>query len=368
MYSLRQKRLETIIESTQLDAIALNAGPSLTYLTGLHFHLMERPVVLLLVPGKQPTIILPELEQKKLDSVQFPLSSYTYPEDPSKWESVFQNATQSLSLYNPQIGAEPTQLRFLEYDLISKCSGNSCIIDAANCLAELRAIKDANEIGLMRKAVAIAQDALTATLPLVRVGVTEKELANELVIQLLKHGSDPVLPFSPIVASGPNSANPHAKPSKRQLSPGDLLVIDWGATWQGYASDLTRTFAITEVTPECERIHRIVQEANRAGRNAGKPGVTCKSIDDATRTIIENGGYGPYFTHRTGHGIGLECHEHPYIRSDNNQILAEGMTYTVEPGIYLTGKNGVRIEDDVVITSDGAESLSNFPREMQIIG
>ena len=217
-------------------------------------------------------------------------------------------------------------------------------------------------------AVKIAQDALEATIPSIKVGITEREIASELVVQLLKHGSDSELPFAPIVSAGPNGANPHASPTDRKLQTGDLLVVDWGAAHAGYISDLTRTFAVKEVDAEYEKIHKIVQDANAAGRAAGKPGVPCAAVDNAARDVIERAGYGVYFTHRTGHGIGMEGHEEPYMRGDNMQLLEPGMAFTVEPGIYLPGRNGVRIEDNVVITEDGADVLSDMPREMRVIG
>ncbi len=228
--------------------------------------------------------------------------------------------------------------------------------------------KDAEEISSMRQAVMIAEDALTATLAKVAIGITEKEIAGELFSQLISHGSDISLPFSPIVAAGPNGANPHSQPSDRPLVAGDLLIVDWGASYGGYVSDLTRTFAIGEIDPLTEKIHKTVQKANAAGRAAGRPGVSCAEVDRATRRVIEEAGFGPNFTHRTGHGIGMECHEDPYIRGDNQQLLEVGMAYTVEPGIYFTGINGVRIEDDVVVTADGAESLSTMSREIRVIG
>ena len=181
-------------------------------------------------------------------------------------------------------------------------------------------------------------------------------------------GSETSLPFSPIVAAGPNAANPHSTPTTRKLQSGDLLIIDWGARYNGYASDLTRTFGIGELGDTEKEIYNLVHMANRAGRQAGKPGVPCEQVDRSTRQVIEEGGYGTYFTHRTGHGIGLECHEDPYIREGNSQKLEVGMAYTVEPGIYLPGKNGVRIEDDVVVTEQGARSLSTMTRELRILG
>jgi Xaa-Pro dipeptidase len=228
--------------------------------------------------------------------------------------------------------------------------------------------KEAAEVEKMRRAVKIAESALEATGPLIRIGMSEKDLAAELVIQLFKHGSAPELPFSPIVSAGPNGANPHASPTDRKIRRGDLLVVDWGAAFDGYVSDLTRTFAVGEVDAECAKIHRLVQAASAAGRAAAKPGVPCADVDKAARAVIEAAGYGQFFTHRTGHGIGMEGHEEPYLRGDNMQILEPGMAFTVEPGIYLPNRNGARIEDNVVITADGADVLSEMPREMRVVG
>jgi Xaa-Pro dipeptidase len=220
----------------------------------------------------------------------------------------------------------------------------------------------------MRKAVKIAEAALQATLPKIKIGITELEIAKELTLQLLQHGSNPRLPFFPIVSGGPNSANPHAAPSDRRLVDGDLLVIDYGANVNDYLSDITRTFAIGDVDPEFKKIAQIVLEANRAGHAAAKPGVPLGDVDKAAREVIKAAGYGKYFIHRTGHGLGLEGHEEPYIRSDNSSLIEPGMTFTIEPGIYMPDRGGVRIEDDVFITESGCESLTNLSRDLKTIG
>jgi len=256
----------------------------------------------------------------------------------------------------------------LEFRYVMSGATEADFPDASDVVSSLRVRKDAEEVAAMRKAVKVAQSALEATIPLIKVGMTEKELASELVVQLLRHGSQSEMPFAPIVSAGPNSANPHASPSDRKIRPGDLLVVDWGAAVDGYISDLTRTLAVGEVEAEYREIHQIVLEANAAGRAAGKPGVPCANIDIAARTVIEKAGYGRYFTHRTGHGIGMEGHEDPYMRGDNMQVLEPGMAYTVEPGIYLPERNGVRIEDNVVITETGAECLSDMPRGLRVVG
>jgi Xaa-Pro dipeptidase len=360
--------LTASLRASGLDAIVLNPGPTLKYLTGLNFHLMERPVVLLVATGQEPVIVLPELELPKVKLLPYKAKAFAYGENPSEWDNAFRSAAQFLGLDGKRIGVEPRQMRLLEFRHVKAGAPEADYPDAADVLAELRLRKDKAEVEAMRRAVKIAQSALEATIPLIKIGMTERELASELVMQLLRHGSESEMPFTPIVSAGPNSANPHASPTDRKLQAGDLLVVDWGAAHDGYISDLTRTFAVGEVDAEYVKIHKIVQEANAAGREAAKPGVPCANVDKAARDVIEKAGYGKYFTHRTGHGIGMEGHEDPYMRGENMQLLEPGMAFTVEPGIYLTDRNGVRIEDNVVITETGADCLSDMPREIRVVG
>ncbi|MCJ7585257.1 MAG: Xaa-Pro peptidase family protein [Anaerolineales bacterium] len=368
MTTTRLTKLLEPLQTSGWDALTLNPSPSLTYLTGLHFHLSERPVVAIFTADHAPVIVLPELEMLKLNGLPYEITAFPYPENPAEWDGVFRRAVQSLRLDGKRIGVEPRAMRLLEFRHVKAGAPDADFPDASDVVSRLRVRKDADEIAAMRKAVKVAQSALEATLPLLKVGMSEKELAAELVVQLLRNGSQSEMPFAPIVSGGPNSANPHASPSERRLQPGDLLVVDWGACVDGYISDLTRTFAVREVEAEYRKIHQIVLEANAAGRAAAKPGVPCANVDKAAREVIEKAGYGLYFTHRTGHGIGMEGHEEPYMRGDNMQLLEPGMAFTVEPGIYLPGSNGVRIEDNVVITEDGAECLSYMLRELRVVG
>jgi Xaa-Pro dipeptidase len=367
MNTERINRLYSLMKKSKIEVLALNPGTTLTYLTGLSFHLMERPTVLLLAPPASPAIVLPELERGKLRHSLIPLQPYTYSDNPATWENAFKQACQFLDLSGQSIGVEPNRMRFLELRFLESAAPGTRFVSAENVLNNLRILKDGQEIQNMRKAVEIAETALEATLPMIKIGTTEQEIASELTIQLLRAGSVSEFPFSPIVCSGPNSADSHAAVSDRKLIRGDLLVIDWGAKWNGYCSDLTRTFAINEIDPELAIIYQLVLNANTAGRATGKPGIAAGKIDQAARFEIEAGGYGKYFTHRVGHGIGLDDHEHPYMFGENEQLLIPGMSYTVEPGIYLPGRGGVRIEDDIVVTDSGSESLSHYPRELCIL-
>ena len=221
----------------------MNPGASMYYFTGLTFHLSERPVLLIFSADGLLTLVAPDFEKIKIEGLSYPLSAVLYGENPDTWVSVFSHAVQQTGISRGRVAVEPTGLRYLEIDLLQKAGFEADLVSAEELLAGLRMQKDAQELSYMQRAVEIAQNALQATLPLIKIGMRERELAGELTLQLLRSGSDVLLPFSPIISSGPNGANPHAFPSDRLLSTGDLLVIDWGASFQHYFSDLTRTFA-----------------------------------------------------------------------------------------------------------------------------
>ena len=367
MINKRIERLIQELENDQIDLIAINAGRNLTYFSGLHFHESERPAVLLVGKGKAPAFIFPEFEREKVAGAAFDIAPFAYTEDPSTWRDAFYEALHYHNGHKSTIGVEPTAMRFLEINLIQQASDEIQITSAAHIFNTLRSVKDIEEITSIRRAIQIAETALENTIPFIKAGITEQEVANELVINLLKNGSEPDLPFSPIVASGPNSANPHAVPSLRKLRKGDLIVIDWGARKDGYISDITRTFAIGSVDDELMAIYEIVKQANEAARQTLSLDFISGKVDFAARKVIQEEGYGNFFIHRTGHGIGLEAHEEPYITSNNSTKITSGMTFTIEPGIYLPGRGGVRIEDDVVASSEQLTTLTSLPRELRIL-
>ena len=366
-YDDRLARLVQSLPDHALDAIVLLPGPNLIYYTGLSFHLMGRPTLAVISRDQPPTLLVPDLERFKAESSPLGARIVTYGEDPASRAVAFEKLASDLGLARWRLGVEPLRMRWMEQQHLLLAAPGVQMVSAEAALEPLRAAKSAGELASIERAVAVAEAALTAALPSLRLGMTEREAASEVTLQLLRSGSEPDLPFSPIVASGPNAALPHAVPTDRRLQPGDLLIVDWGATIDGYISDLTRTFALGEVQPEWRRIHAAVLEANAAGRAAARPGGACREIDGAARRVIEAAGYGPAFLHRTGHGIGLEAHEPPYLRADNDAVLAAGMTFTVEPGIYLEGRGGVRIEDNVVVTSDGGRTLSHLSRDLTVL-
>ncbi len=360
----RQQQLKESLIKNGFKAVALNPGPDLTYFTGLDFHLMERPVIGVFPADGTPILILPELEQQKLTELDYEIRAFFFTEDQSSWQGVITNALAETGLEAGKLGVVPRRLRLLELKYLEEALPEVDIVSAQSIIGSLRMVKADYEIELMQEASRIAECSLTATLSGIKPGVTEKEIASKLVGRLLHHGSDPDLPFFPIVAFGPNSANPHAVPTTRELNLGDLVLIDWGANVDGYYSDISRTFAMGDIHPELEQIAEFVRKANAAGRSAVKAGVTASSIDQAARKVIDEAGYGEFFIHRTGHGLGREAHEEPYISQYDKTILKPGMTFTIEPGIYLPSRGGVRVEDNVVVTEDGCKSLTHLPREL----
>jgi Xaa-Pro dipeptidase len=363
------KRLKSALATAGVDCLALVPGANLFYLTGLSFHLMERPTIGFFSVQGQPAMLVPALEASKVAAGPAPLDWQIFPyTDQEGPDEACARLCQALGLNDQRLAVERLTMRVLELDMIRRDAPGVEIGEAEAIMAELRMRKDEAELTHMRRAVEIAQQALALTLPIIQVGRTEKEIAADLLVHMLRLGTEK-LPFEPIVVSGPNSALPHAGPSDRPLQAGDLLTIDFGATAGGYVSDITRTFAVGgPLDPELAQVYQIVQAANAAGRAAAGPGVPCQEVDRAARRVIVEAGYAEFFIHRTGHGLGLEGHESPYIVEGNRLPLEPGMTFTVEPGIYLPGRGGVRVEDDVVITPDGCQSLTTWERSLKTVG
>lgn len=232
-------------------------------------------------------------------------------------------------------------------------------------IQDLRMIKTHGELASIRQAAKLADQAFSEVLPRIRAGISERDLALSLELCMRQAGASGVS-FSPIVASGPCSAMPHAKPTDRVLRDGDLVIVDFGCIVNGYCSDMTRTVVIGKPKKRHLWIYDLVHEAQRAALAAISPGRTCNEIDAIARSIITEAGYGKYFGHPLGHGVGLEIHENPRLSTTDYTVLKPGMVVTVEPGVYLPGFGGVRIEDLVVVTAEGHETLSTTSRDLNV--
>ncbi len=361
----RVSRLREEMAGQGLDCVALVPGANLFYLTGLSFHLSERPVVALFPVDDPPAIVLPSLEAPKLEQAACALRPFPYTDEEGPMLT-FHQACAALELAEARVGVEELRMRLMEARYLERYAPGCKLVPADEVMGTLRMYKDTDELARMQRAVALTEAALRTTFDQLRAGMSEREVAGLLMVEILRAGAEG-LPFEPIVVAGPNAASPHARPSDRPIRTGETIIVDCGATVGGYASDITRTVALGSLPAEMAHVYEVVLEANRAGRAAAMPGVAAQDVDRAARAVIEAAGYGTCFIHRTGHGLGLEAHEPPYIVEGNRERLQPGMTFTVEPGVYLPGQGGVRIEDDVVVTSKGAESLTTFPRELMVL-
>lgn len=363
--SERLGRLQEAMAQDGLDSLALVPGANLLYVTGLSFFPSERPVVALFPADNTPAIVLPALEAPKVTHATCPLETFPYTDEEGPTQA-FHQACVALELADARIGVEALRMRLMEARYLERYAPGCTLVPADETVGRLRLRKGPDELAQMGRAAALVEAALRAALDQVRAGMTERDVAGLLMIELLRAGSEG-LPFQPIVVAGPNAASPHATPSDRPIRPGEPIIIDCGASVSGYASDITRTVAIGGLSEEWVAIYRVVEEANGAGRSRVAPGVAAQEVDRAARRVIQAAGYGAHFIHRTGHGLGLEIHEPPYITEGNRELLQPGMTFTVEPGVYLPSRGGVRIEDDVLVTSQGAESLTTFPRDLLLL-
>jgi Xaa-Pro aminopeptidase len=351
-------RYRAALAASGVDAVLLSLGPDLTYLTGYEAIPLERLTMLVVPVTGEAVFVVPALEAPRVQPGDLRLEVWHEPADPVAIVAGLLGDAGVVAI------GDQTWSSFL-LGLQERLPGRRWL-PGSGLMSELRMRKQPAEIEALRAAGA-AVDRVLARIPSeVRFsGRSEAEVARDVIDLTVGEGHDQALFW--IVASGPNSASPHHEPGHRRIEVGDLVVIDFGGRKDGYCSDTTRTFSVGEPSAEQRDVHEIVRRAQAAGRAAVLPGVTAESVDRAARSVIEEAGYGEYFIHRTGHGIGLEGHEHPYIIEGNRQVLEPGMTFSIEPGVYLPGRFGVRIEDIVLVTTEGVEELNRAERGLVVV-
>lgn len=359
----RIKQISDHMERNNLDAVIITVPRHVYYLTGFASEPHERFLGLVLPKGEEPFLLVPALDAEAAAQASSVQRIYTHSDTDSAYEVLRGLLPASLG----SIGIETEHWTVSRYEELKTYIGVSQVSSVDGLLRDMRVIKSESEIGLMKDAVALVEKVLKRGLEKVAVGVSETDLVAELEFQMKKLGAQSPS-FSTMVLTGPASALPHGVPGSRKISSGDLLLFDLGVYLNGYASDITRTFAVGEVSEEHRRIYNAVLAGNEAAIGAVRPDVTCASVDAAARNRIEADGYGPYFNHRLGHGLGLDVHEYPSLHGRNEAVLKAGMTFTIEPGVYVPGVGGVRIEDDVLVTSGGVEVLTSFPKELTVLG
>lgn len=365
MSETRLERLRNLMAQRGIDAVALVPSANLFYLTGVQMHLSERVTLAIITPDAAH-LIVPVLEVPRVESrTKIPLTLHAWSDAAwvgAGWDSL----KRAVSLDGKRVALDYYNVRVLEQAQLQEFAPTLIQSDAGPLMAELRMNKDAAEVDAMRRAARVLEDSLEELYKEIAPGKTENEMAARWQWLMFEHGAD-TIPDPPIVAAGENSAQPHTTATTRQIQKGDLVILDGWCTVDGYYGDITRTVAIGNVADELKRIYEIVRAANKAGRAAVKPGAQCQDVDRAARQVIRDAGYGEYFVHRTGHGLGLEVHEAPNMVEGDTRVMTPGLTFTVEPGIYLAGSGGVRIEDDVVVTQGGGESLMRSSHALRVL-
>ncbi|GGQ56014.1 dipeptidase [Streptomyces griseorubens] len=361
-YKARMDRAARQAADAGLAGLLVAPGPDLVWLTGYAPPAVtERLTLLVLAAGREPVLVVPTLEapdaEKATGAPALALRDWTDGKDPYA-------LTAALLDGRGRFGVSDNAWALHLLGLQQALPGTS-YVSLTEALPMLRAVKDAAELERLAAAGAAADAAFEEIRNVRFSGRRESEVAADLAALLRRFGHAQV-DFT-IVASGPNGANPHHEAGDRRIERGDMVVLDFGGLKDGYGSDTSRTVHVGEPTEEESRVHDLVREAQEAGFRAVRPGAACQDVDRAARAVIAGAGYGEYFIHRTGHGIGVTTHEPPYMIEGEERPLVPGMCFSVEPGVYLPGRFGVRIEDIVTVTEDGGRRLNETEREMVIV-
>ncbi|MGV4889787.1 aminopeptidase P family protein [Streptomyces viridosporus] len=372
-YRARMERAARQAAEAGLAGLLVAPGPDLVWLTGYTpTAVTERLTLLVLAAGRDPVLVVPTLEAPDAERAPgaraLTLRDWTDGKDPYAVTAALLDPEGLLRGPKGGGGAllgisdNTWALHLLG---LQKALPGTSYASLTEALPMLRAVKDAAELDLLAAAGAAADAAFEEIRQVAFAGRRESDVAADLAALLRRFGHSRV-DFT-IVASGPNGANPHHEVGDRVIERGDMVVLDFGGLKDGYGSDTSRTVHVGEPTDEERRVHDLVREAQEAGFRAVRPGVACQEVDRAARAVIADAGYGEYFIHRTGHGIGVTTHEPPYMIEGEERPLVPGMCFSVEPGVYLPGRFGVRIEDIVTVTGDGGRRLNNTAREMVIV-
>jgi D-alanyl-D-alanine dipeptidase len=346
-----------------LAGLLIAPGPDMVWLTGYTpTAITERLTLLVLTPGRDPVLIVPTLEApdaaKADGAAVLSLRDWTDGTDPYA-------VTAGLLAGDGRFGISDNAWAMHLLGL-QKTLPDTSYASLTDALPMLRAVKDAAELELLAAAGAAADATFEEIRKVPFAGRRESDVGHDLADLLRRFGHEQV-DFT-IVGSGPNGANPHHEVGDRVIQDGDMVVLDFGGLKDGYGSDTTRTVHVGAPTAEEREVHDIVRAAQEAGCRAVRPGAACQEVDRAARAVIDEAGYGEFFIHRTGHGIGVTTHEPPYMIEGEEQPLVPGMCFSVEPGIYLPGRFGVRIEDIVTVTEEGGRRFNNTTREMVTVG
>ncbi|WP_422122960.1 M24 family metallopeptidase [Planococcus sp. X10-3] len=357
--------LQSYLKDNRIDAAFITNPDNVFYFTGFKSNPHERLLGVMIFSEAEPFLICPQMEIPDAKAAGWDGDIVGHTDTENAMEILQRTAQEKVSSI-ATLAIEKSHMIVERYDAINEFFGSPTTVGIDDKINAMRVIKDAAEMEILREAAALADYAIEVAAKTIKEGITEIEVMTEVELALKKRGVTH-MSFDTTVLTGDHAASPHGKTGDRKLKKGDLVLFDLGVVHKGYCSDITRTLALGEPGEEQKKVYDIVLESELAALHAVKPGITAAELDRISRDVIERAGYGEYFTHRLGHGLGISVHEFPSLHGSNDMKMEEGMVFTIEPGIYVPGSVGVRIEDDLAVTADGVEVLTKYPKELQII-
>jgi Xaa-Pro dipeptidase len=361
----RLQKLSQWMKDNDIQVSFVTSPDNVFYLSGFLSDPHERLLGLAVFQEEEPFLVCPAMEKEDAKHAGWSHEIIGYSDIQNPWEYI-QKSIHSRIGKVEKAAIEKEHMNVERYEAISNLFSGAAFVSAEEKLRKLRMVKDEKELEIIREACSLADFAIETGCAEIQEGKTELEVLAAVEYALKKKGVNE-MSFSTMVLTGANGASPHGTPGMTKIQKGDLVLFDLGVVWNGYCSDITRTVAYGDINDKQKEIYDTVLKAQLAAVEASKPGAPCSEIDLTARNLISEAGYGDYFPHRLGHGLGVSVHEYPSLTETNSLLLEEGMVFTIEPGIYVPGVAGVRIEDDLAVTADGVEILTKFPKELQII-
>jgi Xaa-Pro dipeptidase len=353
------------MKEQNIEVSFITSTENVFYMSGFYTTPHERLLALVVFQEEEPFLVCPQMEIHDAKRAGWDHEIIGFSDIDRPWELINRAINNRLKTVN-KVAIEKEHMNVERYEQLSTLFPHAVSVSAEEKLRTLRMIKDERELKIIEEACALADYAIEVGCSEIAEGKTELDVLNAVEFALKKKGVTE-MSFSTMVLTGVNAASPHGNPGQTKIKKGDLVLFDLGVVVERYCSDITRTVAYGDIDDKQIEIYETVLKAQLAAIEASVPGVTAAEVDQTARKIISDAGYGEYFPHRLGHGLGISVHEYPSLTETNPLIIEAGMVYTIEPGIYVPEVAGVRIEDDVFITSDGAKVLTKFPKELTII-
>lgn len=360
----RMELFQNWLIKKEIDGACITSTANVFYLSGFHCEPHERLLSIFMFQQEEPFLVCPKMDASRARQAGWAYDIVAFSDTDNSWELI-QEAIQKRNVNIHTVAIEKEHMNVQRYEALTSLF-HATFVSAEEKLQMLRMLKDEQEIAILRQAAALADEAIQIGISCIKEGVSELDILGQIEYQLKRQGVQK-MSFDTMVLTGKNSALPHGIPGTSTIQKGDFVLFDLGVIVDGYCSDITRTVAFHHTTEEQNQIYQTVLKGQLEAIKHSVPGTALGHLDTYARDIITEAGYGQYFTHRLGHGLGIDVHEYPSLNETNQMLLTKGMVYTIEPGIYVPHIGGVRIEDDIAITETGHEVLTKFTKDLLIV-